>query len=96
MPSLTAKAVIGLTSQPKVDIALSTGRQAYVLGGSAQYDSATSSVTTWSVGAGYTAADYQVLCPPFPSVEGYHDQGLSCTQNLALCGMHASDFFIAP
>ena len=60
VPRLTAKAVVGLTSQPKVDVSISTGRQQYLVGASAQYDSATSSLTTWSLGAGYTAADYQV------------------------------------
>lgn len=60
VPNLTLKGTVGLTNQPKVDIAASTGRLGYLLGGSAQYDTATASVSTWSVGAGYTAADYQV------------------------------------
>lgn len=59
VPNLTLKAVVGLTAQPKVDLVASTGRLSYLLGGSAQYDTATASVTTWSFGGGYTAADYQ-------------------------------------
>ena len=61
VPNLTLKAIVGLTAQPKMDLVASTGRSGYLLGGSAQYDTATANVSTWSVGAGYTAADYQVI-----------------------------------
>ena len=60
VPNLTVKAAVALTNQPKVDLAVTTGRMDYVLGAAALYDSATGNVSTWSVGAGYTGLDYQV------------------------------------
>ena len=60
VPNLTVKAAVGLTNQPKVDIAATTGRNNYLLGVAALFDSATNNVSTWSVGAGYTGLDYQV------------------------------------
>ena len=60
VPNLTVKAAVGLTNQPKVDLAVTTGRMDYVLGGAALYDTATGNVSTWSLGAGYTSLDYQV------------------------------------
>ena len=60
VPNLTVKASASLTNQPKVDLAVTTGRLDYVLGGAALYDSATGNVSTWSLGAGYTSLDYQV------------------------------------
>jgi hypothetical protein len=59
VPNLTVKAAVALTNQPKVDLAVTTGRMDYVLGAAALYDSATGNVSTWSVGAGYTGLDYQ-------------------------------------
>jgi voltage-dependent anion channel protein 2 len=60
LPSLTLKSTIGLTANPKVDIAATTGYKGAVFGGSTSYDSATGNITTWSLGAGYTGLDYQV------------------------------------
>lgn len=84
VPSLTAKAVVGLTSQPKVDVSISTGRQQYLVGASAQYDSATSSLTTWSLGAGYTAADYQagLVLTDGETVKGVYAHKVDATQTV--------------
>jgi len=50
---------IGNSAFSQVDIAVTTGRMDYVLGGAALYDTATGAVSTWSLGAGYTSLDYQ-------------------------------------
>lgn len=60
VPHLTLKSSVTLTAAPKVDIAATTGLEGVTMGGEASYDTAKSAVTKWTVGAGYTASDYQV------------------------------------
>ena len=43
---------MSLTSQPKVDLAVTTGHGDIVVGGETSFDTAKNNVTRWSVGAG--------------------------------------------
>lgn len=52
VPHLTLKTSVGLTNQPKVDLAATTGYKDIVFGGEATYDSAKGDVTKWAAGAG--------------------------------------------
>ena len=52
IPHLTAKSTVSLTSQPKVDLAVTTGHGDIVCGGETSFDTAKNTVTRWSVGAG--------------------------------------------
>ena len=52
IPHLTLKSAVGLTNQPKVDLAASTGYKDIVVGGEATYDSAKGQVTRWAAGVG--------------------------------------------
>jgi voltage-dependent anion channel protein 2 len=60
LPHLTLKSAIGLTNNPKVDIAATTGHQAFTVGASGVYDSSKGQITTWTAGLGYSGPDYQV------------------------------------
>jgi len=60
IPHLTAKSTVSLTSQPKVDLAVTTGHGDIVVGGETSFDTAKNNVTRWSVGAGAAPA------PPRP------------------------------
>lgn len=59
IPHVTLKTSSTLTAAPKVDVAASTGFEGVTVGGEASYDTAKAAVTKWTVGLGYTAADYQ-------------------------------------
>ena len=52
VPHLTLKTSVGLTNQPKVDLAVTTGYKDIVFGSEATYDSAKGDVTKWAAGAG--------------------------------------------
>ena len=52
IPHLTAKSTVSLTSQPKVDLAVTTGHNDIVCGGETSFDTAKNTVTRWSIGAG--------------------------------------------
>ncbi|KAK9828428.1 hypothetical protein WJX81_007295 [Elliptochloris bilobata] len=60
IPHLTAKSTVSLTSQPKVDLAVTTGHGDIVCGGETSFDTAKNTITRWSVGAGYVQRDYSV------------------------------------
>lgn len=62
IPHLTLKSAVGLTSQPKVDLAATTGYKDIVIGGEATYDSAKGDVTKWSAGAGEFALHRHLHC----------------------------------
>lgn len=49
---MTLKSAVGLTNQPKVDLAATTGYKDIVAGGEATYDSAKGQVTKWAAGVG--------------------------------------------
>lgn len=51
-PYVNVKSLIGLTQNPKVDVAATTGYKDWTLGASLGYDSLKSEVTGWSVIAG--------------------------------------------
>lgn len=59
LPHVNARAAATLTAAPKLDVAATTGFNDLTVGGEASYDTATSAITKWVVGAGYTRADYQ-------------------------------------
>ena len=59
VPHLTAKATIGLTSTPRVDLAATTAVKDVSFGASAAYDSAKGALASWSIGSSLTRADYQ-------------------------------------
>ena len=59
IPHLTLKSTIGLTQNPKVVVAATTGQKGVVAGAEATYDTNKGNVTTWNAGAGYNAADFQ-------------------------------------
>jgi hypothetical protein len=52
IPHLTLKSAVGLTNQPKVDLAATTGYKDVVVGGDATYDSSKNDITKWSAGIG--------------------------------------------
>lgn len=56
VPHLTLKTGVGLTSQPKVDVAFTTGYKDVIFGGEATYDSAKNDLTKWSAGVGKAPA----------------------------------------
>jgi len=63
-PHITLKSSTSLTSAPKVDISATTrfnvkGRDV-IGGGEVAYDAAKGSLSSWRLGFGYTALDYQV------------------------------------
>lgn len=59
IPHLTLKSTIGLTQNPRVVVAATTGQKGVVAGAEATYDTNKGNVTTWNAGAGYNAADFQ-------------------------------------
>ncbi|KAL4434099.1 hypothetical protein ABPG75_000540 [Micractinium tetrahymenae] len=59
LPHVNARAAATLTAAPKLDVAVTTGFNDLTVGGEASYDTAKSAITKWTVGAGYTRADYQ-------------------------------------
>lgn len=61
IPHLTAKSTVSLTSQPKVDLAVTTGHGDIVCGGETSFDTAKNTVTRWSVGAGAPEPRLQLL-----------------------------------
>ena len=72
IPHLTLKSAVGLTNQPKVDLAATTGYKDIVVGGEATYDSAKGQVTKWAAGVGArfhteTAVYPQRSSPAHPS-----------------------------
>lgn len=59
VPHLTLKTTIGLTQNPKVVVAATTGQKGVVAGAEVTYDTNKNNVTTWNAGIGYNAADFQ-------------------------------------
>lgn len=59
VPHLTLKTTVGLTQNPKVVVAATTGQKGVVAGTQATYDTNKGQVTTWDAGVGYNAADFQ-------------------------------------
>lgn len=60
MPYLALKTTLGLTPNPLVDVAASTGYQNVLLGGTLVYDTKSSALTKYEVALGYHAPDFQV------------------------------------
>jgi voltage-dependent anion channel protein 2 len=60
LPYISLLGSMGLTAQPKVTLAATTGKNNVVVGGEATYDTRTAAVTKWHAGAGYTGLDYQL------------------------------------
>ena len=60
LPYISLLGSMGLTAQPKVVLAATTGKNNVVVGGEATYDTRTAAVTKWHAGAGYTGLDYQL------------------------------------
>jgi len=58
-PHLTAKATVGLSSTPKVELSATSGVKDVAFGLSGAYDSAKGSVSAWSAGASLTRPDFQ-------------------------------------
>jgi len=56
---LTLKTTVGLTQNPKVVLAATTGQKGVVAGAEVSYDTNKNNVTTWNAGIGYNAADFQ-------------------------------------
>ncbi|DBA78161.1 TPA: hypothetical protein ACH3X2_008127 [Trebouxia sp. C0005] len=59
VPHLTLKTTVGLTQNPKVVLAATTGQKGVVAGAEVSYDTNKGNVTTWNAGIGYNAADFQ-------------------------------------
>lgn len=59
VPHLTLKTTVGLTQNPRVVVAATTGQKGVVAGTQATYDTNKGNVTTWDAGVGYNAADFQ-------------------------------------
>lgn len=58
-PHLTAKATVGLSSTPKVELSATSVVKDVAFGLSGAYDSAKGSVSAWSAGASLTRPDFQ-------------------------------------
>ncbi len=56
---MTLKTTVGLTQNPKVVLAATTGQKGVVAGAEVSYDTNKNNVTTWNAGIGYNAADFQ-------------------------------------
>ncbi len=56
---MTLKTTVGLTQNPKVVLAATTGQKGVVAGAEVSYDTNKGNVTTWNAGIGYNAADFQ-------------------------------------
>ena len=69
IPHLTLKSAVGLTNQPKVDLAATTGYKDVVVGGEATYDSAKGQVTKWAAGVGAL---------PLSHRRGFESVGITC------------------
>jgi len=59
-PHLNVSSSVDLGPGPKVDASLTTGHADFTVGGDCSYDTGKGGVDKWALGAGYTAADYQV------------------------------------
>lgn len=59
VPHLTLKTTVGLTQNPRVVVAATTGQKGVVAGTQATYDTNKGNITTWDAGVGYNAADFQ-------------------------------------
>ena len=59
VPHVTLKTTVGLTQNPKVTLAASTGQRGVVAGAEVAYDTGKGNVTGWNAGAAYNAADFQ-------------------------------------
>ena len=59
VPHLTLKSTVGLTQNPRVVVAATTGQKGVVAGTQATYDTNKGNITTWDASVGYNAADFQ-------------------------------------
>lgn len=58
-PHLTAKATVGLSATPKVELSATSGVRDVAFGVSGAYDAAKGAVSAWSAGASLTRPDFQ-------------------------------------
>lgn len=77
VPHVTLKTTVGLTQNPKVVVAATTGQRGVVAGAEVTYDTGKGNITGWNAGAAYNAADFQAgvglldngtLCNPMQEV----------------------------
>lgn len=59
VPHVTLKTTVGLTQNPRVIVAATTGQRGVVAGAEATYDTGKGNITAWNAGAAYNAADFQ-------------------------------------
>lgn len=59
VPHVTLKTTVGLTQNPKVVVAATTGQKGVVAGAEVTYDTGKAALTAWNAGAAYNAADFQ-------------------------------------
>ncbi len=59
VPHLTLKTTVGLTQNPTVVLAATTGQKGVVAGAEVTYDTNKANVKAWNAGVGYNAADFQ-------------------------------------
>ena len=59
IPHLTLKTTVGLTQNPRVVLAATTGQKGVIAGAEVTYDTNKGSVTGYTAGVGYNAADFQ-------------------------------------
>jgi len=81
---LTLKTTVGLTQNPKVVLAATTGQKGVVAGAEVSYDTNKNNVTTWNAGIGYNAADFQA------SVH-LTEAGTSLNASTSLCIAHVAN-----
>ena len=56
---MTLKSTVGLTQNPKVILAATTGQKGVIAGAEVTYDTNKNAVTGYTAGVGYNAADFQ-------------------------------------
>lgn len=59
VPHVTLKTTVGLTQNPRVVVAATTGQRGVVAGAEVTYDTGKGNITAWNAGAAYNAADFQ-------------------------------------
>ncbi|KAK9810665.1 hypothetical protein WJX73_008557 [Symbiochloris irregularis] len=89
LPHVTVKATVEAASSPIVTANITTGRPDLFAGVDATFNSSNNEVTKWTVGAGYTAKEYQVgvlLLDKGQTIKGTYAHVLDASKGLTVAG----------
>jgi len=90
-PHLTVKSSVGLAASPKAECSVSTGVEGITLGGELGYDTKSSSVSKWAMGAQYSAGSSvlaAVLCDKGETVKASLAHELSGPYTVGVEAVH--------